>query len=414
MTNGVPIVYFYFNPMKPFPSDCDRLLSELTAEIKTAHPERASEIIERVVCLLILAGYGEAAHESLLYLLNDTLCLNPGNSAVNYYIYSIVRLCNALSIALPDLPEHHTISPEQLSILLRKQEPKSLLAKVLEKLMGIHLSSKIEAWLRAAAEARTKKQIVKCWRQSRDIGIGQLIAYRPTTIIPALLSGVLNKDMGISSELVTAFIHELRNYSYVPQLPFIPATLDWIELIEKYDRQIALKIAGSHNYYRYYVEDLTKQHSHELPPMEAEVQSLEARLGKRLPPSYRSFLLSRNGWTRMDSWYRISKVQDIDWFHTLNPEFVDCWCENYEDEEVSDREYFYYGHLQAGVIRSHYVKTALQITDFEDGMAYLLNPMVVDAVGEWEAWNFDAENGSAYRYRSFWDMMQKIYRDDWS
>jgi hypothetical protein len=60
------------------------------------------------------------------------------------------------------------------------------------------------------------------------------------------------------------------------------------------------------------------------------------------------------------------------------------------------------------------VKTALQITNFEDGMACLLNPMVVDAVGEWEAWNFDAKNGSAYRYRSFGSMMQQVYRDEWS
>jgi hypothetical protein len=112
--------------MKPVPSDCDRLPSELTAEIKTAHPERTSEIIDRVDSLLILAGYGEAAHESLLYLLDETLCPNPGSSAVNYYIYSLARLCNALSIALPDLPEHHTVSPEQLSILFHELEPKSL------------------------------------------------------------------------------------------------------------------------------------------------------------------------------------------------------------------------------------------------------------------------------------------------
>jgi hypothetical protein len=39
----------------------------------------------------------------------------------------------------------------------------------------------------------------------------------------------------------------------------------------------------------------------------------------------------------------------------------------------------------------------------------LLNPKVIDENGEWEAWEFGNKIPGAYRYRSFWEMMQATY-----
>ena len=56
------------------------------------------------------------------------------------------------------------------------------------------------------------------------------------------------------------------------------------------------------------------------------------------------------------------------------------------------------------------MKTALQISFTEDGYVYLLNPKIIDSRNEWEAWDFGTKLPGAYRYRSFWEMMQEVYQ----
>ncbi len=56
------------------------------------------------------------------------------------------------------------------------------------------------------------------------------------------------------------------------------------------------------------------------------------------------------------------------------------------------------------------MNTAWQISSTEDGYVYLLNPLIIDHRNEWEAWDFGSKYPGAYRYRSFWDMMQAIYK----
>jgi len=62
-------------------------------------------------------------------------------------------------------------------------------------------------------------------------------------------------------------------------------------------------------------------------------------------------------------------------------------------------------------MRRVYLRTALQISSEEDcdGDLYLLNPKIVDARGEWEAWDFGNKNPGADRYQSFWEMIQAVY-----
>jgi len=49
----------------------------------------------------------------------------------------------------------------------------------------------------------------------------------------------------------------------------------------------------------------------------------------------------------------------------------------------------------------------LTISEPGDSAIFLLNPEVVDANGEWEAWFFANWYPGAARYRSFWDLMQE-------
>jgi hypothetical protein len=71
-------------------------------------------------------------------------------------------------------------------------------------------------------------------------------------------------------------------------------------------------------------------------------------------------------------------------------------------DDVDDEKYFQYGeHQNCCWMRGRYMKTALQISSAEEGDVYLLNPQIIDARNEWEAWDFGNKNPGAYRYRSF-------------
>jgi len=139
---------------------------------------------------------------------------------------------------------------------------------------------------------------------------------------------------------------------------------------------------------------------------ESQIAQTEARLGVALPPSYRSFLQVSNGWHRLTEYiYSLWSTSEIDWFSTHNKEIVDIWMEN--RYPVSDEEYFKYGEAQHETsFRHEYLQTALQISDWSDSAVCLLNPQVVSADGEWEAWFFAAWMEGARRYRSFYDMIR--------
>jgi HEAT repeat protein len=51
----------------------------------------------------------------------------------------------------------------------------------------------------------------------------------------------------------------------------------------------------------------------------------------------------------------------------------------------------------------------LEVSDVGDSAIILLNPQVVTPEGEWEAWFFANWIPGAYRYRSFWELMQGQY-----
>jgi SMI1/KNR4 family protein SUKH-1 len=144
-----------------------------------------------------------------------------------------------------------------------------------------------------------------------------------------------------------------------------------------------------------------------------EIKKVEDRLGIELPPSYRQFLQTSNGWRNSGKFInRIWSTNEIAWFKERNQDWIDAYTDPYDNLPViPDKEYFKYGHEQDPVtFRVEYLRTALEISDIGDSAIYLLNPKVVTKDGEWEAWFFANWLPGAVRYRSFKDLMEAEYQ----
>ncbi len=146
---------------------------------------------------------------------------------------------------------------------------------------------------------------------------------------------------------------------------------------------------------------------------EADIVRAEARLGQTLPPSYREFLRTSNGWRQTGLFIdKLWSTEEVDWFRMRHQkDWIDAWTmgSGYygTPEPVPDAEYFVYGKKQRPEsLRVEYLETALEISAEGDACVYLLNPQVVTREGEWEAWFLASWLPGASRYRSFQKMMQ--------
>jgi SMI1 / KNR4 family (SUKH-1) len=149
---------------------------------------------------------------------------------------------------------------------------------------------------------------------------------------------------------------------------------------------------------------------------EEQLTALEIRLGTKLPPSYRQFLAFTNGWRIID-WCipQIWSSEQVDWVANKNPEFAEMSKRNPELDiyDLSDEEYLVYDDKNGEhIIRSWYIATALEISDRErHGTAQLmLNPLIISDKGEWEAFFYAHWIPVGIRFRTFWDLMQYLYR----
>jgi SMI1 / KNR4 family (SUKH-1) len=151
---------------------------------------------------------------------------------------------------------------------------------------------------------------------------------------------------------------------------------------------------------------------------EAQLTAAEARLGAALPPSYRAFLATVNGCWLVNGYafaYPFWSTAQVEWFAVYNQAWIDGWLKGYHyymmpPRTVSDEEYLVYGPEQRGVFREEYLQTMLEVSGRGDNASiYLLNPQIVTAEGEWEAWYFNHDEIT--RYRSFWEMLQAAHTD---
>ena len=146
---------------------------------------------------------------------------------------------------------------------------------------------------------------------------------------------------------------------------------------------------------------------------EEQIARAEARLGTALPPSYRQFLKVSNG--LLDPFFAdesgFYSTEEVDWLCVRNQDLIDIWTSNLQDvPSLPDAEYFAYGQEQDPCyLRNEHMRTALEISCGTDGYLYLLNPQVIGADGEWEAWDFGTKIPGAYRYKSFQDMMEFFF-----
>jgi HEAT repeat protein len=150
----------------------------------------------------------------------------------------------------------------------------------------------------------------------------------------------------------------------------------------------------------------------------AEVEALEARLGTRLPPSYRAFLLrsdgaaAQPGWGLTEGGLGLLDCAQVGWFRDRERSYVDIWSDLDLEVTPDGLHSGFHGLPEAGYLdharrpdsvahKTGHVRYALQISSDFDGYTVLLNPLVVDQYGEWEAWDFGSKLPGAARHRSF-------------
>jgi hypothetical protein len=115
---------------------------------------------------------------------------------------------------------------------------------------------------------------------------------------------------------------------------------------------------------------------------EEQVRTLERRLGRSLPPSYRAFLLASNGFHLASFIQRLYRADEVDWFRVHNAD----WAKAFQDT--------YPG-----------LGDCLQVSAIGDAAVVLLNPKVVSADGEWQTYFFANWIPGARPYRSFADFV---------
>ena len=141
----------------------------------------------------------------------------------------------------------------------------------------------------------------------------------------------------------------------------------------------------------------------EAPATDADIAAAEARLGLRLPPSYRAFLKVSNGWNWPNSFVaRLAGTSDIGWTREKDADLIRGW------EEGSR-----YATAQFGAPppspEDHLAQTILISTPHEedDAAYFMLNPET-RSNGEFEAWFFSSWNPGANAHPSFWHLMVDV------
>lgn len=141
------------------------------------------------------------------------------------------------------------------------------------------------------------------------------------------------------------------------------------------------------------------------PASETQLLQLEKRLGYALPPSYRNFLLTTNGWLRTSMFIeRVRPVSKLNWLESDMPEMLDVWgVEDAADPIANDPPAEYFAYDGRPMFDREHLRKSIIIADpvAGDSMIYLLNPLVVAADGEWEAWRFANWIPGAERFPSF-------------
>jgi HEAT repeat protein len=115
-----------------------------------------------------------------------------------------------------------------------------------------------------------------------------------------------------------------------------------------------------------------------------EIKKLDRRLGRGLPPSYRSFLAESNGFEQWSPFLRrLYRAGEVDWFRVRNSSWADAYRDTYPK-----------------------LGSCLQVSEAGDSAVVLLNPGVIAPDGEWQTYFFANWIPGAKTYGSFREFME--------
>ncbi|MEH1163883.1 SMI1/KNR4 family protein [Micromonospora sp. CPCC 205539] len=123
------------------------------------------------------------------------------------------------------------------------------------------------------------------------------------------------------------------------------------------------------------------------PATPGQIADAEERLGRRLPPSLRAFLLITDGWKDAGAFiYRLAGTAELDWLRDTSDAH---WAEAYPDEVLG---------------------RSLRLSLAGDSSVLFLDPLDVGEDGEWAAYRLASWSGvGPERYDSFADLMFDLY-----
>ena len=179
--------------------------------------------------------------------------------------------------------------------------------------------------------------------------------------------------------------------------------MNWKSILERLSQAIHTRVESNMIYY-----DKADVHDNWLgfPPASPElINAKEQEQEVALPPSYREFLLTTNGFRQISFFSGgLFSVDRIGWTKDVDPDFLKIL--NEFDAPVSDEQYFVYGDKQRSeLFRLEYLNATLQVSEWVDGSVILLNPLVKFG-DEWEAWVYANWHPGAHRYRSFRELIE--------
>ncbi|MHA6761888.1 SMI1/KNR4 family protein [Streptacidiphilus sp. PAMC 29251] len=145
------------------------------------------------------------------------------------------------------------------------------------------------------------------------------------------------------------------------------------------------------------------------PASEAEVAAAEARLGRRLPPSLREFMLVSNGWRDAGNFiYQLAGTTELDWLrNTDDRHWIEIW-EDLAEDEADEADPADEDEVDPAVHEAKVLARSLRLSLDGDAAVMLLDPDDVDEDGEWAGyWLASWSDSGPERHSSFFDLMHR-------
>jgi hypothetical protein len=161
------------------------------------------------------------------------------------------------------------------------------------------------------------------------------------------------------------------------RMPDAPVTLpDWQKFLRSYSEDF-LRVNSEAELTGFTSTQLADRWLGYAPAAEEEAKTLEQRLDVQLPPSYRNFLLTSNGWSGAPfAIWELCTIDEAGWLAELEADFLDMWSE--------------YG--PADVVEL--AQRSLLVSCPREGNLWLLDPDTIKPDGEWTAYSWFSNDGT--------------------